>query len=565
MSDNRFKDYPTKRIPSLKQENSDEISQSHIDYDEEDYDYEDYDDEAIEPEYDTKPIRRRREPEDHVPRGSRRAEYGQPQKRPRKNPSAYYGDKPQHSRSRTAFIGIYIGLLVIAVAACITVFVLVFQWMAREGPNPGELFEREPSVTDETNEPVAPAGRPDIRRIETMITGIASDPRGLVLLDLETLEANIEMPLSEEAAILDRSNNAITFSELRIGQLVQVEYDARMPEITSVREHPHARVFSERRNAIIDLENLTISVGHDATFLFNSQTLIWDRGLGERIPIDRISPADSVTVIGLRDTAWMIQLDAASGSLQLSNTNEIINGRITVGSLHPLFLSEITGPIDVVEGPHHITVTGDNIEDFETTIVIVPRQTITLDLGAIELSTATLNITTTPADANIFINDEPVTSPAEVSFGEHTVRVEHDGYVTEERVVDVTRPTETIRFELEAVIQDAILILFTSPANTEIFVNNEPVGRANPNIILDLPPGSYSIMARLDSHVDYTFNIQLSPGQEVTRSMTLTPIAILIPNVPDTPGDNNDDTGPGFFIPPPPPPPAPPDNDPSTP
>jgi len=549
MSDNRFKDYPTKRIPSFDHKNSNEMPQSHTDYDEDDY--EDYDD-ALEPEYDTKPMRRRREqPERSVSRNARSADYNQPERRQRRSQSAYYKDKPQ-SKSKTAFIGIYIGLLVLAVAACITVFVLVFQWISREAPNPGDLFEREPSVTDDANEPVRPAGRPDIRNITTMITGITSDPRGLTMLNLETMQTS-ELLLSEAAEISDARGNDMTFSELRIGQLLEVNYDARIPEITSVRENPRAWTRAERTNVHVNFDNSTIAVGHEA-FEFNSQTLVLHRG--ERIPVGQIRAADSVTVVGIGSTAWMIQLDASSGSLQLSNTDEIINGRITIGNLHPLFLAEITGPIDVVEGPHRITVEGENIETFGQNVVIVPGQTLTFDLSVVEFSTATLTITTTPADANIFINNEPETSPAEVSFGEHTVRVQREGYITEERTINVTRAAETIRFNLEAVVLDARFTIFTTPTNAEVFVNNERIG--NSNILLLIPPGSHNIMVRLDGHIDYSFSVNLSPGQETSRSITLTPIAVNVPDVPhipDTPGDNNDSTGsPGLTIPPPPPP-----------
>ena len=551
MSDNRFNDYPTKRIPDLKQKNKQDTQQSYFGHEEDDYDYED--DDVLEPAYDTKPIQRRREqPERYTPRNSRRPEYNPSQKRSRQRQSSRYEDRPRHSRSKAVVSGIYIGLLVLAVAASIIAFILLFQWMTREGPNPGDLFDRDPSVTDTTNGSATPAGRRDIRNITTMVTGITSDPRGLTLLDLDTRQTS-ELILSEEAEISDARGNEITFSGLRIGQLLEVSYDTRIPEITAIRENPRAWTRAERTNVHVNLDNSSIAVGHEA-FVFNSQTLVLHRG--ERISIGQIRPADSVTVVGIGDIAWLIQLDASSGLLQLSNADEIINGRITIGNLHPLFLSEIVGPIDVVEGPHRITVEGENIEIFAETIVIVPGQTLTFDLSVVEMSEATLNITVTPADANIFLNNEPITSPAQASFGEHTIRVERAGYVTEERVVDITRSTETIRFNLEAVVLDARFTIFTTPVNAEIFVDNQRV--ATSNVTLEIAPGSYNIMVRLDGHIDYSFNINLASGQEASRIVTLTPIYVpTIPTDPDTSGDNNDDSGSqgGFFIPPPPPPP----------
>jgi len=560
MSDNRFKDYPTKRIPSLNQRKGNEMHHSPIDHDEyDDYeDYDDYDDESIEPIYDTKPAQRRQSPLERTDtRYSRRTEENRStrlrqsrqvthENRPRKRTG---GNPPnRRNQAKTAFTAIYIGLLVIAVAVCITILVFLVQWLAREGPNPADLIpDREHAANGENgNEQTLPPGRPDIRNMTTMITGINSDPRSLVMLNLDTMLTD-EIPLSDEAEFTDRRGNEITFSQLRIGQLVNISYDARMPVITVVRENPRSWERAERTNVHVNIENLTISVGHEA-FEFNSQTLVLHRG--EPINISQIRPADSVTITGVGSTAWMVQLDASSGLLLLSNTDAIVNGRITVGNLHPLFLDEITGSFDVAEGPHRVVVEGDNIETFIENIVITHGQTFNLDLGIIEVSTATLNITTTPVDANIFINNELVTSPAQVSFGEHNIRVERDGYVTQERVVNVTNSTDNIQFNLEPVVHYARLTINATPANAEIFVGNILVGRANPSMIIEIAPGSYTIIARMYGYLDYTFNITLTSGQETTRSVILSPILV------SDPGDTNDNESPsgGFTIPPPPPP-----------
>ena len=586
MSDNRFNDYPTKRMPSLKDkaekraakhpkyDDYDEYDEDYdSDYDEssgtynegydgysDDYDndyndddgYNDYEDAA----YYTKPVARKTGGE--APKEARKPVRKPAAQKPRKKTPPGYGER--RSKGKTAFIGIYIGLLVLAVAACIIAFVLLFQWITRESPMP-DLLDRDQTVADNpTTDTAVPAGRPDIRTIASMITGISSDPRGLTLLNLDTLETT-DIPFAEDATIANRGNNAMTFSELRIGQILEVRYDANLDEIISVREHAHSWTRAERTNVHVNLDNNTISVGTEA-FRFNSQTLVIRRSDGERISISQISPADSVTIVGFGvgqdSTAWMVQIDASSGLLALTNFDEIVNGRVTIGNMHSLFLNDISAPIDVVEGPHAIRVEGENIETFTDSIVITAGQTLTFDLGGVQIRTANLNISTTPANASIYVNDELVTSPVQVGWGEHTIRVAHEGYITEERVVDIASPAVSQRFDLEALVRNATLTIFTSPFNADIYVNNERVGAANPNLVLELPPGSYSITARMAGHTDYFFSIGLASGQEVSRSITMVPVVVQPPTPPvddtgDDTGDEDDSTNaPNLVIPPPP-------------
>jgi len=588
MSDNRFKDFPTKRIPPVKKEEIDwrkpvvdyeeDADSEYDDYDDDYYDddYDDYDDyeDAIDDSdssaYDTRHATRRRDRSLYSP--SHRAERRQAQNLHGNRRNTSYANRNRHrkggilanikARSKTAFTIIYILILVAAVTTCIIVLYNVFQWIAREAPPPDNLFNREQTERENgNNEDTREPSRPIIQNFSSMITGITTDAdsRGLILLDLDTRTTR-ELPLDDNATLNNRTGGEMTFSQLRIGQLVDVTYDARFPHITTIREIARAWNRDERTNVIINIENQTISVGHEA-FLFNSQTLVLHRG--EHIPISQIRPADSVSISGVGDIAWLIQLDVLSGSLQIANSDHIINGRISIGNLHPLFLEELTEPIDIPEGPHRIIVEGDNIEDLIETIVIIPNQMFTLNLSNIELNMSTLRITTTPTNANVFINNERITTPNEthIPFGEHTIRVERNGYITHEELITIDESVTTLRFDLEAESLEATLTISTTPLNAEIFVNGIHRGRANPNIVLVLDPGMHQIAARLDGFYEELMYFTLIQRQEVSQTITLRPITVPDVNIDDPPDnnqggnqDNNQGPGNGLLLPPPPPP-----------
>jgi len=563
MSDNRFKDFPTKRIPSIDKKKPDYFADFYEDeeYEDDDYDdsYEDddYDTAEYDQEYDARPGGTARRRVDH---SSQMRSYEERKARRNRNGGGQYGNRRKSSireKSKAAITALYIGLLVVVVAVCVTALILGFQWLMREGPTPDDFLPRPPITengNDDEQDSQAVTGRPDIRTFSAMITGITTNSRGLTLLNIDT-ETSISMPLDEDADIINRMGSAMYFSQLRIGQLVDIRYDARFPQIVEIRENARAWNRDARTNVQINIENRTISVGHEA-FEFNSQTLVMHRG--EHIPISQIRPADSVSIMGLGIMAWLIELDSASGSLQLTNTDHIVNGRIAIGNLHPLFLDEITDPIDIPEGPHVINVEGDNIEPFQETITIVAGQIRTLSLGDIALTQATIEIDVTPANAFIFINDQrvqPMAGMLQVDFGEMTIRVEREGYITEERELYIDSPTNSLTFDLEEEVVIAHIVLFTTPSNAEIYVNGNFVGRATPSITLQVHPGVYNIVARATGYMDYNASIMVSAGDEITRNITLTPVVTHTPdhnlNIPPQHGENE---GGGFGIPPPPPP-----------
>ena len=576
MLDNRFKHYNTKKMPEVQKEKPQDIREQYKNrrytqeeqdqqaqkYDEEYYpepedDYQDqdqyqddeypddgYDDAYYDDAYDDRPIK--------------------------KDPNRQYGPRSDYRQpaSKTAFTALYIGLLVIAIAICITVFVLVFQWVRNQGGGPNLLDRENPISNDNNNEDDEENGaygiRVNIENMSAMITGISIEPRGLVLLDLDNLLTN-DIPLYQDTEILDRYDNNMTFSNLRIGQLVNISYDATELEILTIQENPDAWERGERTNVNVDVDNRRIFAGVES-FDFNNQTLVLHRG--EPFPIEQIGPGDSITIIGIRTTAWVIQIDASTGSVEVLGADNIINGRITIGNLHPLFLSEISQPIDVPEGQHRIVIEGDNINTFSDDIMVIQGQTMPLNLGNIEITRAALSINVTPSTANIFVNGDSFSSnPTLLPFGEHTIRVEHEGYEGEERTITLEEPTTTISFTLEAEeVEEEILtgtaVIFTTPSGATVYVDGQQAGVAMPNVVLELDPGTYSITARMAGYLDHAIVVTLTAGQEVTQSISLQPIPVVpeptpTPTPPTTPADTGSDTGFGIPAPPPPSTPAP--------
>ena len=425
-----------------------------------------------------------------------------------------------NSSKKSKFAAFYIALLVVAVGLCITVLLVVLQNM--EGAW-GDVFERRQNVNANPEPTVNPIERAELRSQTALITNIDpfGETRTLTLLDISTRRTH-EFNVSDDVRISDRLNRPLTFAELRVGNMVDIGYDARNSEILTLHESRQSWERRSRTNVRINIEEFEISVGNEA-WSFNSQTLVLYQGAP--FSISQIQPIDSVTLIGQGDTVWLVQLDSAHGFLQINNADMIANGSIMIGTNFIFALDDISTDIELPEGTHRVMVEGDNIETFIENIVIQQGQTTRLNLGDAQLRAAILNIVVTPADAEIFVNGElhDNTGPAQVEFGENIVRVERYGFLPQEQQLNIELPINIITFDLVEIVHDNTLVIFTVPTNAEIFIDNVFIGFST--LTHTVSAGTYSIVARLHGYESATIEVTVAGNEteDIMRTILLMP------------------------------------------
>jgi len=579
MADNRFGDYRPEHKLNLFDDDNDDFSLTNEDSfrdnfrddysltsDDSDFDtpltsrrssfdgYSDYDDEgSLESTssntYDTKPRQsgRRRETISRMaeeyrngtatppPTGNRftrempRDPRRQPLDNKRKNAQAARrrreNAETEKSKPKSKFAAFYIGMLVLAVGVCLAVFFVVLQMVMERGIGIDTSLIHAGQGSGVLQSPGADINIPtdigqDIRNISAVvISSHVTNPRHLTVLDINNMR-NREFTVPEAASINNRMNQAMTFSQIRAGQLIDISYNSRNAEVSSIRENAHSWERRGRTNVEIDMEAFTITSGHDV-FNFNSRTIITRNG--EPFPISLVTPMDTVTLSGFANDVWMIQMELSHGFLEIYNTDMITNGRMHIGMNHFPTLDDVAEPISLPEGTHRVVVDGDNIETFVETVTIEQGQTTRVNLGDAEMRNAVLQIVTSPPDAQVFVNGEllETTGPIPVSFGEQLIRVESEGFIPQEQTVDITLPMSTLQFELIELTRTATIIVFTHPTNAQVFIDNVFVGYST--ITTDVAPGERRITARLPGHADASVERILVPEEEDFVHLLLTP------------------------------------------
>ena len=289
----------------------------------------------------------------------------------------------------------------------------------------------------------------------------------------------------------------------------------------------------------------TITVGNDV-LEFTPQTLILYRG--EPFIITDISPDDTVTIVALGSTIWLIEVAYGHGFLNFSNAQDILDGRIIIDPLGQGIhrFANLEDTITLPEGRYRVTVEGRNIEAFITEVEIRQGETTTVDLTEVEPSAAVLELTVTPHGSRVFINGEITSAHAALEFdfgAQVTIRVERDGYYTDERIVEMNQAVVSINITLEEETPEILygmLFVSTTPAGAQIWISNQFIGVAP--VSVELPIGRYTIVALAGGFHDYITDIDIVAGDN-HRSITMNQIHVepeYVP-IPTTPPDEHDD------------------------
>jgi len=324
------------------------------------------------------------------------------------------------------------------------------------------------------------------------------------LLDVNT-HRETYYHLLDTTRITDQAGNAITLYALNLGRVVDIVYEVGTNNLVRVSENTQAWERRQRTNARINMENSTITIGNDI-FYFNSRTLVLNNG--EIFSPGEISPIDTITVSGFRDTAWLIQVDSSHGFLRLEGASHITGGRFVISNILQMDLADANRDITLNEGSYRIVLNGSNIDTFTYDFTIRTGEITIVNLAGAELRQAILHFSVNPPGANIFINGElhVGSSPAFVGFGEHTVRAEMQGYQTQTQTINMTSAVATLpQFNLVREgappgpapgQRETFLLVTTEPQGARIYIDDEfidysPVARPRYT-------GPTTITARMD-------------------------------------------------------------------
>ena len=169
---------------------------------------------------------------------------------------------------------------------------------------------------------------------------------------------------------------------------------------------------------------------------------------------------------------------------------------------------------EIPQGTYNIKITKEGYKDYEETFTLDGKErTISPTL---EKSTTALYVTTTPSDAQVFIDnkfiDRTPIKGYEIPQGTHNIRITKDGYKDYEETFTLDGKERTISSTLEK--STTALYVTTTPSGAQVFIDNKFIDRT-PIKGYEIPQGTYNIKITKDGYKDYNEKIEASAGSYV--------------------------------------------------
>jgi len=439
--------------------------------------------------------------------------------------SAAEREKPKKRASKGQYITFYIVTLVAAVVVCLSTFFFVFSHMVNNRP-PSEGADNPASSASQAQ----PPEQPSISAIdEISITGVITDlshaRRTLEILDLES-QIGLNFTADNGTNMQNRYGEVMSFAQFRPGDIV----DARYTEVGGVLSSMSlATTAWERRNVSnvrVNPDNRTLAIGNDI-FRYDERTI----SIFNDMPfnIEEINPLNVVTMRGMGSNVWFVEVSRGTGLINLVNGENIRDGVIEVDNNLTLQLNErgaTDEPIRVQSGNRRILIRGSNIVDFLVHLDVNAGESAILDLSDIQVVAGVVTLNISEPDAIVTLNGTPrrAGEPLILDYGNYTLIVRRDGFVTYESTFELNEPTLDLVIMLEPEIRMRNITIESYPSGAQVYVDNSFVGYSP--ITTSAEEGIRMITLRREGFIEITFGTDERNRYHVTlREIQVDPFA----------------------------------------
>ncbi|MDE6846355.1 MAG: PEGA domain-containing protein, partial [Lachnospiraceae bacterium] len=249
--------------------------------------------------------------------------------------------------------------------------------------------------------------------------------------------------------VKDRYEGPMTISQIRAGDVVDVNFLKGKRQIASIQLSPAAWVYDNVENYDFGGINNTASIG-SGTYSLPDDVVVLSEG--KRVEVMDIVMQDVVSIQGIDRKIYSINVERGHGYLRLKNDQPLIGGWIEVGNT---VIREITEDMLLVvpEGDYQVFLS-NNGATCTKSVSIERDKEVVLDVSDLEIPedrTGRILFSVTPESAKVTIDHKEVdiSSPVELKYGIHQVHLEANGYDSLTKYIQVGSEYAKISFTLE--------------------------------------------------------------------------------------------------------------------
>ena len=281
-----------------------------------------------------------------------------------------------------------------------------------------------------------PTDKDGMIRISAVITGIDSKnntitAKTIVLSDnsdYNSTQKEYSLKYTGGTDIFDKYGTVISASQLKLGEIVKVEYDSSADKIKKISEDGDYFEISGITGASINSTNHSITIGNK-DYTFDNFLVVFDKD--ETSLISAISSYDEITVRGRGNKIYSINKTKGYGTIKLSGYSQFVGGYIEVGD-NKVYKVVEDMTIPVTEGTYKVIISKDGV--MATRNITVSRDRTVLaefeEYLKNPVKQGSIEFVISPDTAKLYIDGVKVNYNDLISltYGIHTYTVVCNGY-----------------------------------------------------------------------------------------------------------------------------------------
>lgn len=246
----------------------------------------------------------------------------------------------------------------------------------------------------------------------------------------------------------DKYGNHMSVSDIHQGDVVDISGADSDGKAKRIQKSDKVWTNDTVTNFSVDKDKSVLEIG-SSSYRLGERTMIFSGS--EVIDTDSITAQDKLSVVGIDKDIVSISVTTGHGTLQLSNTSLFEGSFLQLGDR---IFAEITKDmsLDVPEGSYTLAV-ANNGWGGSTDIEIKRGETTKVNLNDLKgegPKKSNILFEVDVQGAKIYVDGKEIdyTSPVEITYGKHTLKVTADGYDTWTRTLYVNSKEATIQITI---------------------------------------------------------------------------------------------------------------------
>lgn len=246
----------------------------------------------------------------------------------------------------------------------------------------------------------------------------------------------------------DKYGNHMSVSDIHQGDVVDISGADSDGKAKRIQKSDKVWTNDTVTNFSVDKDKSMFKIG-GSSYRLGERTMIFSGS--DVIDTDSLTAQDKLAVVGIDKDIVSISVTTGHGTLQLSNTSLFEGSFLQLGDR---IFAEITKDmsLDVPEGSYTLAVANNGWGD--STDIEIKRGEITKvnlnDLKGEGPKKSSILFEVDVQSTKIYVDDSEIdyTSPVEITYGKHTLKVTADGYDTWTRTLYVNSKEATIQITI---------------------------------------------------------------------------------------------------------------------